>query len=150
MWCQSTHSTFKPKFIISTTCAMIQMEQWPRENPTNGYTNFSLIPCNSQTLTLPMIFYYTCRQEPKTAVSSEVSSSSSWRQIQGPTAKQQAEPGGSLEILGIDVLKSEGPRMPTESTNMGPWGLTEPWTPSREHTGVGITPRHICSQCEAW
>jgi hypothetical protein len=31
-------------------------------------------------------------------------------------------------------------RRPTESTNMGPWGLTEPGPPTREHAGAGPRP----------
>ena len=42
-------------------------------------------------------------------------------------------------IVGVRGVK-DTKRRPTDSTNLGPWGLTEARPPTREHTGAGPRP----------
>jgi hypothetical protein len=51
--------------------------------------------------------------------------------------------GGFVEEWGIELTKLEGGQghqRPTESTNLGPWGLIEAGPPTREHAGPGTRP----------
>ena len=74
--------------------------------------------------------------------------------MQRPTAKHQAE----LDVFCVRVWNrteqsgeaKNTTRRPIESTNLGPWGLTETEPPTTEHTGTGPrTPLH-CNRREAW
>ena len=43
-----------------------------------------------------------------------------------------------------EPVRRDTSRRPTESTNLGPWGLTEPQPPSRELAGAGPrSPTHL-------
>ena len=49
-----------------------------------------------------------------------------------------------MEEWGIELNEPEGSRTaqddPTESTHLGPWGLTETEPPTKVHTGAGHKP----------
>ena len=61
-----------------------------------------------------------------------------------PTAKHEPELRESCGRLGDTSEQVRGvkdtKRRPTDSTNLGPWGLTEARPPTREHTGAGPRP----------
>jgi hypothetical protein len=70
------------------------------------------------------------------------------RWIQRPTAKYQAELGESYGRVGDRSEQTRGVKdtiiRPTETTNLGAWGLTEPGPPTREHAGAEPrTPKHL-------
>jgi hypothetical protein len=60
--------------------------------------------------------------------------------MQRTTAKHQAEPGesyGRVEDRNEQVGGVKNTiRRSTESTNLGPWGFTEPGPPTSKHTGT--------------
>jgi hypothetical protein len=41
-------------------------------------------------------------------------------------------------------------RLPTESTNLGPWGLTENKYQPKSMNGLNLGYLHICSRYECW
>jgi hypothetical protein len=56
-------------------------------------------------------------------------------------AKHQAEFGS---LVGHSIEKARGAKdttkRPSESINLGPWGLTETEPPTKEHAGTGLRP----------
>jgi hypothetical protein len=96
----------------------------------------------SQPQTLLMILLYASRQKPNTAVSWEASSSRGWKQMQRPTAQHHTklrESCGSEEAW-IDWAGGvkDTTRRPTESTNLGPWWLTEMEPSTKEDAMAGL------------
>jgi hypothetical protein len=78
--------------------------------------------------------------------------------MQRTMVKHQAELWESCGRVGDMIEEAWGvrdtTRGPTESTNLGPWGLTEHEPPTKEYTGAG--PRHpthlkqMCSLVFMW
>ena len=71
-----------------------------------------------------------------------------------PTAKHEPELRESCGRLGDTSEQVRGvkdtKRRPTDSTNLGPWGLTEARPPTRERAGVNLDPLHFCKAWVAW
>jgi hypothetical protein len=60
--------------------------------------------------------------------------------MQRPTTKHQSELRESCGRVGDKTERAKGvkdTRRPTESTNLGSWGLTETEPPTKEHAGAG-------------
>ena len=58
-------------------------------------------------------------------------------QTSGRAQESRGRVGDRIEQAeGVKDIK----RRPTEPTNLGPWGLTEPGPPTREHAGPGSRP----------
>jgi hypothetical protein len=60
---------------------------------------------------------------------------SGWKQMQRPTAKHQAKLRELCERVGhrIELAREDTTGRPTESTNLGPWGLTDTEPPTKYH-----------------
>ena len=61
--------------------------------------------------------------------------------------------GRLAEKGGIELSKLEGSRTqedPTESTSMGPWGLTGLNYQPKSMQWLDVGPIHVCNRCAAW
>ena len=72
--------------------------------------------------------------------------------MQRPTAKYYTELEVSCGRVGKKMREPEGSRtrLPTDSTNLGPWGITENKYQPKSMNGLNLGYLHICSGYECW